>query len=54
MRDTDGLNLSINEIWEQLSALGKRKKTVEMKVGLLRSVGFIFLGKDVSPTGGKS
>lgn len=46
MRDTVGLNLSVNEISEQLPALERLKQTAEVKVGLLRSARFTFLGKD--------
>lgn len=46
MRDTAGLNLSVNEILEQLPALARLKQTAEVKVGLLTSARFTFLGKD--------
>lgn len=45
MRDMVGLHLSVNETWEKLSALGKLKVAVEVEGGLLRSVGFLLLGK---------
>lgn len=46
MRDMAGLHLSVNETWEKLSALGKLKVTVDVEGGILRSVGFLFLGKE--------
>ena len=46
MRDRVGLHLSVNETREKLSALGKLKTTVAVEGGLLRSVGFLFLGKE--------
>lgn len=43
-RDAAGLTLSANGTEEQLAALGQRKEAAEVKGGLLRSGGFLFLG----------
>lgn len=40
------LNLSINEMWEQLPAPAKLEKTVEVKAGIMKGAGVTFLGKE--------